>query len=445
MTRRRGSRFARRDFLRYSAATGLAASAAGRLAAPALAAGGEVNFATWSAAVDLVQSHAHAFEQKTGIKVNYTNSPWAQYRETLITQFIGGAPIDTLWVSDSWLPEWADAGWLVPVDEFAELMKYNDDASAFCNESMMYDGRQYGLTYYTDFMGFMYDEAKLEEAGISSPPETWQEVVEQSLIIKEKGISEFPLMLALAQETWLIEFLSAMVFSHGGRFVADEGAAVMQDEKEGAVEALRWVVDAIHQHQIVSPGCVEVGELTGVKAFASGNHAFALEPKYRMRLMNDPEQSQIAGRAKQILMPAGPNGSHATVGWMRFYGMTPQAYDDPERAADTVQLIEWFGGKADGEYLFQKLLFMDIGAGFGVKPLFEDPEIRETYNAYNNVDIVEQQQELAQKKDVISAWFGEWMESNGALWQQAILQQKTPEEAMAESGEIWDDLREEMG
>jgi multiple sugar transport system substrate-binding protein len=294
-------------------------------------------------------------------------------------------------------------------------------------------------------MGFMYDEAKLEEAGISSPPETWQEVVEQSLIIKEKGISEFPLMLALAQETWLIEFLSAMVFSHGGRFVNDEGAAVMQDEKEGAVEALRWVVDAIHQHQIVSPGCVEVGELTGVKAFASGNHAFALEPKYRMRLMNDPEQSQIAGRAKQILMPAGPNGSHATVGWMRFYGMTPQAYDDPQRAADTVQLIEWFGGKADGEYLFQKLLFMDIGAGFGVKPLFEDPEIRETYNAYNNVDIVEQQQELAQKKDVISAWFGEWMESNGALWQQAILQQKTPEEAMGEAGGIWDDLREEMG
>jgi hypothetical protein len=37
------------------------------------------------------------------------------------------------------------------------------------------------------------------------------------------------------------------------------------------------------------------------------------------------------------------------------------------------------------------------------------------------------------------------MESNGALWQQAILQQKTPEEAMGESGEIWDDLREELG
>ncbi len=217
----------------------------------------------------------------------------------MITKFVGGAPLDTLWVSDSWLPEWADAGWIAPVDDFQELMKYNDETNEFCVQSMIYDGRQYGLTYYTDFMGFMYDEQKLEQAGITSPPETWDDVVQQSLQIKEKGLAEYPVMLALAQETWLIEFLSALVFSHGGRFVSDQGEAVMQNEDGGALEAVRWVVDAVNQHKVVSPGCVEVGELTGLKAFASGNHAFALEPKYRMRMLNDPEQSQIAGRVKQ--------------------------------------------------------------------------------------------------------------------------------------------------
>ena len=49
---------------------------------------------------------------------------------------------------------------------------------------------------------------------------------------------------------------------------------------------------------------------------------------------------------------------------MRFYGMTPRAQADAERAAETVKLMEWFGGKADGEYKFQKLLFKDVGAGF---------------------------------------------------------------------------------
>jgi multiple sugar transport system substrate-binding protein len=33
----------------------------------------------------------------------------------MITRSIGKAPIDVLWVSDSWLPEWADAGWIVPL------------------------------------------------------------------------------------------------------------------------------------------------------------------------------------------------------------------------------------------------------------------------------------------------------------------------------------------
>ena len=61
-------------------------------------------------------------------------------------------------------------------------------------------------------------------------------------------------------------------------------------------------------------------------------------------------------------MPAGPGGSNATVGWTRFYGLTTSAAKDKARAANTVKLIEWFGGKAEGNYTFQKLIFNDIGA-----------------------------------------------------------------------------------
>ena len=53
-----------------------------------------MNYYTWSAAVDLVKSHLTAFEAKTGIKVNYSNAPWAQYRDTMVTKFVGKAPID---------------------------------------------------------------------------------------------------------------------------------------------------------------------------------------------------------------------------------------------------------------------------------------------------------------------------------------------------------------
>ena len=431
---------ARREFLKYAAGAGVSVGLAGGIARPAFAAD-KLYFSAWSAAVDLVESHVAAFRKATGMEVDYSNFPWAQYRETMITRLVGGAPLDMMWVSDSWLPEWAEAGWIKPVDGFPELMKYNAEAEDFCTESMTYKGQQYGLTYYTDFMGFMYNEAMLQEAGIASPPETWADVVEQSVKLKEAGVSEYPLMLALAQESWLIEFMAAMVYSDGGRFTDDNGDAAMHSPDEGAVRALQWIVDAVHGHNIVSPACVETGELAGLKAFGAGTHAFALLPKYRIRTLNDPAQSQIAGNATLMLMPKGDSGSHATVGWMRFHGMSAAAAADPDRAANTARLIEWFGGRAEGEYRFQKLLFTDVGAAFGVKPLFDDPDVQAAYNAYTDVKVVQEQQALARKKDIVTPWFGEWQEANGAAWQAAVLQQETPEEALKRSADTWNGLK----
>jgi multiple sugar transport system substrate-binding protein len=51
------------------------------------------------------------------------------------------------------------------------------------------------------------------------------------------------------------------------------------------------------------------------------------------RILNDPKQSQVAGHATLALMPKGEKGSHATVGWMRFYGLTPRAQANSTRLA----------------------------------------------------------------------------------------------------------------
>lgn len=429
----------RRDFLRTSAA-----ASAMTLASPGLlrAQSADINMQTWSAAVDTVQSHLAAFTAKTGLAVDYGNSPYAQYRDAMVTKFVGGAPLDMMWVSDAWLPEWAEAGWIAPIDDNETLMAYNAEADDFCTNSMTYGGRQYGLTYYSDYMAFFYDAEKVAAAGFDGPPTTWAEVVEQSLAMKEQGIAEYPMMLAMAQESWLIEFISALVFSHGGSFTDADGASVMTSSP-GVQEALQWAVDAVNTHQIISPACVETGELNGLKAFSSGNHAFAMVAKYRLRTLNDPEQSAIAGNVKQAMMPMGPNGSHATVGWMRFHGMSSAAAADATRAANTGKLIEWFGGKADGEYKFQKLLFLDIGAGFGATPLFQDPDIRAAYDAYGDVDMIQAQQALALKKDVVTPWFGEWNETNGSAWQSAIIGNTDAAAAVKASSDLWTELKDE--
>lgn len=436
------SNISRREVLKYSVAAGLVGALGAGWSSRAVAAD-TVGFATWAAAVDQVKAHITAFESATGVKVNYSNAPFAQYREAMVTKLVANAPIDVLWVSDAWLPEWAEAGWIQPVDKFPELTKYRADAKEFANESLMYKGRQYGLTYYAGFMSFLFNEEMLKKAGISSPPQTWNEVTEQALKIKKTGICEYPLMLSVANETWLIEIFSAIVYANGGRLATDKFEAAMNLPKGGAIPALKWIVDAVHTHKILAPDCVQTSELTGLKAFGTGNHAFALLAENRLRVLNDPKQSQVAGKIKMALMPKGPDGSHATVAWTRFYGMTKYAASDPKRAANAVKLIEWFGGKANGEYKFQKILYMDIFASFVVKPLFNDPAILNHVKQFADMNLIGKQLDLARRKDTMTPWFGEWNQINGNLLQEAILKKETPEGAMKKSADLWTKLKKD--
>lgn len=165
--------------------------------------------------------------------------------------------------------------------------------------------------------------------------------------------------------------------------------------------------------------------------------------RYRIRTLNDPKQSSIAPRARQALMPQGPNGRHATVGWNRFYGLTTPAAKDKAKAENAVRFIEWFGGKADGKYAFQKLMFLDVGSGFAARPLFKDPDIVRAYSEYSDIKMYEAQQALAQKKDVISPWFGEWDEVNGTAFQAAVVGKASVDEALKRSADTWNKLRKQ--
>jgi len=55
--------------------------------------------------------------------------------------------------------------------------------------------------------------------------------------------------------------------------------------------------------------------------------------------------------------------------------------------------------------------------------------------------MIQQQQALALKKDVVTPWFGDWNEVNGAAWQSAILGNASPADALKQAGEEWDDLK----
>lgn len=75
--------------------------------------------------------------------------------------------------------------------------------------------------------------------------------------------------------------------------------------------------------------------------------------------------------------------------------------------------------------------------------MFNDPDIRKVFAAYGDPDLMAEQQELARKKDTIAPWFGEWNDTNGAQWQQAVLGKTKVGDAIKTAAAKWDELKKQ--
>ncbi len=119
-------RWTRREVLKLAGA-GTAYAAAGGLGTlvardGALAASRPIhlNFTVWSYSVDTIQDNIKRFEAeaKRTVTVTVTDIPWNNYHETMVSRLSGKAPIHVLYNGGDWLPEFARAGWVVPLEDY---------------------------------------------------------------------------------------------------------------------------------------------------------------------------------------------------------------------------------------------------------------------------------------------------------------------------------------
>lgn len=111
---------------------------------------------------DLAQKLADKFEAKSGIKVNIINIDFAQLYEKQILEMVGetGA-YDVITYASQWKPEFVSAGWLLPLDQYMaksdpKELALDDIAPALVEISNKWQGKTYGLPYYTFTMGYFY-------------------------------------------------------------------------------------------------------------------------------------------------------------------------------------------------------------------------------------------------------------------------------------------------
>lgn len=405
-----------------------------------------LDFVTWSYGVETIADNiARLEEREPNINIEHQDFSWLEYHDTMVGRFAAGNYPPLLYSSDHWLQEWAAAGWIEPLDEyFPAIEQYNEELAPYALEGMTYNGHTYGLSYYADTMDFVYNETQLQEAGFDSAPETWDDVWEMSQALKDQGIVEYPMILAFSQQEGAsIEAFISMAFGRSTdapvMFNADNEPVMEPVESDPVYQAIAWLRDA-YEAGLLDPASLQTAEIDQVKSMQAGAHTFTIVPQYNMAELNSPNSGDYAGDFRIALMPGD---SHATVGYVRFYAMTPEAVEMGSEALDAAwKFLDYFGGKTDGEYAVVKRWAVENGLGFAQLPLFEDEDVRNAFGQWGNVDTIRAQAELARAKEGLTPWFGTWDIFTRAEIHKAILGDQTVEQTMENMIAEWNRLKE---
>lgn len=400
-------------------------------AAQALAEKVNLEFVVWNYSLDTIQDNVAKFEQANpDITVNVTDYTWPDYHDTMVLRLRGNTQTDVIYSGQDWLPAWASAGWLVPIEDYYDVSKYKEKTANYALSDMTYAGKLYGLSYYADLISFIYNKKLLADHGIAAPA-TWDDVLQASLALKKAGM-EKPIVYEYNQELPnFYDAFVAQVYGRGGAMFDEALNPLFNDPGSEAYKHLQWLQDAISKHQIVA---FESHESKIIPAMNTGKHAFTIVYNYVLAAINNAATQPLAGQFDLLQMPGSARG---TLGFAKFYAMTAQAAKDPARRDAAWKFIEFMGG---GDYAIAKRWAVEKGLGFAQLPLFDDPDVKQAWSVWIDTDTFKNQATAARNGDW-TEWTGIWSAHFRPLLAKAMVGEASVQEVMDAGAAKWLEYR----
>ena len=405
----------------------------------ALAKDTDVELTGWPYQVDVVRENLGRFTSQSGLSATFNPFPSNEYHTKMVASFTSGTNFDVVYVRDSFLAEWASAGWIVPITGLPGVDDYMADLPQGIIEQMSFEGEVYGLPYYSGNSVFVYNQRLLKKAGINSPPKTWDELTKQASTLKQKGVVKNPIVIGLAaNENSILRNLEIISAGFGGRFFNDKLEPVFHQKNSGVKKALAWIADGISKG-IINRASISQGDGEIDKFLRSGTAAFTIVTDYEMKVLNDPKKSDEAGNIKNSLVPGSADAVSGTIGYVRLYSITSEA-----DKAKAWKLVQFLGGKdATGAYYVPKRWALEFGLGFSPAPLYKDAAVRNSISGWINPDILQEQAKYGINRAYrFVPYFSDW-ESEAWSEFQEIIDGADMDSSLDKLAKNWNELKAE--
>jgi ABC-type glycerol-3-phosphate transport system substrate-binding protein len=313
---------------------------------------GETNFEGTSITVGMEAASPHEtfykqvaadFTEETGIEIEILGVPHANMHQQFLSDAVSGAgAYDVLMVDQTWVPEFAENGYLVNLDErLAE-----EDRADFVEgtlETVTHDGGLYGLPFLVHNLVMYYRPSLLAEAGYDAPPTTWDEYREVAEATTDPGSGIYGTMIPGDRNPEVAVRFHSYVHQAGGNIVDDQGNPDI--DNEAALAALEMMTAIQFEDQSSPEGLHDLSAIQG--QFLEGKIAMVAVWPYLWALATDPEQSKITDDVAVALNPGNPDQVATTFSW----GLGVSASSDAQDAA-----WEWVRWATSSDVLGQKAI-----------------------------------------------------------------------------------------
>lgn len=257
---------------------------------------------------DIKAMTAEFEENNPSISVALEFVPYEALHDKIITSAAAGTNgYDIVLYDVVWPAEFAEGGFLTDVTDRVPKELGNQIFDGAWT-TVTYNSRIFGMPWILDTKYLFFNREMLSQAGIETPPSTWAEVMEQSQILKDKGVVKYPLVWSWSQSEAMICDYTTLVAAHGGSFF-EEGKPAF--DKDGGLAAIDYMATSL-KDGLTNPASTEYFEEDVRRVFSNGEAAFALNWTYMNALVNDPSESKVAGKIGVIPAPGVKGVSEAS-------------------------------------------------------------------------------------------------------------------------------------
>ena len=175
-----------------------------------------------------------------GVTVNAEEIGWDNLQQRLTTDISGDTAPDVAVIATRWLLDWATQGVAEPLDGYASASFKGQFYDTLLKPSSV-GGKLYGVPFDASTRALYYNKDLLQQAGVASPPTTWDELRLAAGKVKRAGKSYGFAIQGKEIETDTYWYYS--LWSHGGEIVANGKSAIASPAGIAATQLYKQLID----------------------------------------------------------------------------------------------------------------------------------------------------------------------------------------------------------